>query len=841
MNERMNRIKVLVHGTKGGYRILHDVGGCPRSIARDYRRIDRNEPSSIGQEAYSIALAEGGMAVSKYLVVWDEMRNAVGNIAFSLYVPDGYLMPGTSIKGLLDALTTEYAGKYIVNGNLGSKTEDWSFIDRMLEDYGRSVSAARGGMPSNFQQSEEEAAYMYFTSDTELIRFFDALRQKAYTRFKQVFLVHQRYEGSRSNPLHSLRHDERANIRTEIDLERKVYRFVAGSAGAAGDASLYLEKQGRRVQPGEEIASTDSLTLRTGKNERFYEYARQDFEVKDPNAGLYIQLDPLAETLRIHPDFQFPPRKLEFRVDGPVRQGRALEILPEYLVVEHARSGQRLRRSAQGRSIAFMGEELGEPWYLSYNHGDVQAKSDPFVPEQEQSGIVVLRSFKAVTLNVTLQGQVVKDYQILNDKNQNQYQVKDKPWNLELPLDGGQVSFDLNIIRHGCYNQQVNIKLSDGLDRYTIPLRKMEKAYPPGPIDKSKTPFWREPRILLAAAGVLALVVVAFLFFGTSGDDDASAGTSLQKDLDYVNGTELQEGKLRSIRMKYCNAPSRSAFERFTDLFGGSDTETTDKDKKKICDKIAVAEELRFHIDQGAISAVIDMKGKLSNPQKSALDALWSKDTGNSPLLDTMMKEFKLSTDRTSMGLHDLANFVVQFKEIWSLPSGDSARLALEIDTLCRDFFAGDAGCSTRLQTKKAAAPVVAATPAPTPAPTPAQRPASAAPSPPVANVPAQKESKGQGTPNGNGNGGAAASQSSKEKKLESDFFALVKSGNTTYDSYKKLNNDPAYKDLDTKIKKFLKKITVNSAAFIPFKNIAESDRISIKTIEELEAKYLVE
>src|SRR5687767_4171971 len=102
-------MEFLVQATKGGYRILHRSQGFPSSFASDLRREDViNSRSTIGQSTYSIAFANNGIIYSKYSGVWDEGRNAIGNIVFSIFIPGNKRISGADVNALLDALSGRY-------------------------------------------------------------------------------------------------------------------------------------------------------------------------------------------------------------------------------------------------------------------------------------------------------------------------------------------------------------------------------------------------------------------------------------------------------------------------------------------------------------------------------------------------------------------------------------------------------------------------------------------------------------------------------------------------------------------------------------------------------------
>ncbi len=218
-----NEMEIVIHGTKGGYKVLYQTPNAPFSVARDVRRIDRNDGNTVGQTAYAIALVNGGCAFTKYVVVRDIERAAIGNVAFSVYIPDRRKMAGRDVKMLLDALAEVYCRNYVIEGNLGNKQEDWTFVAKLVERYEKYCYPEKEAM-ENYRQGTGEAAYIYYSTEIGLQKYFDYPYQEAYVPYMQIFFVERRYEHTSQDPLNSLRHDPDANLTGKVILgnQRKV-------------------------------------------------------------------------------------------------------------------------------------------------------------------------------------------------------------------------------------------------------------------------------------------------------------------------------------------------------------------------------------------------------------------------------------------------------------------------------------------------------------------------------------------------------------------------------------------------------------------------------------------
>jgi hypothetical protein len=206
-------MELLVQATKGGWRILYKTENFPFSFASDLRRQDANNNRiTVGHVAYSIALAGTGCVFSKYICIWDADRRAIGNLSFSVYISGKLKISGQKIKNLLDELLTEYEHKYIVDGNLLNRQEDWTFFDGILKSYKNSL------IPSNFEpdmdwgKSSNDAAFVYFDDDRHLKEYLETPYQKKFSSFKQIFFVELSLENKLENPLNVLQHNHQANL-----------------------------------------------------------------------------------------------------------------------------------------------------------------------------------------------------------------------------------------------------------------------------------------------------------------------------------------------------------------------------------------------------------------------------------------------------------------------------------------------------------------------------------------------------------------------------------------------------------------------------------------------------
>lgn len=219
-------MEMLVQATKGGWRIIFMTANFPSSFASDLRRQDANNNRiTVGQVAYSIALAENACIYSKYICIWDEERKAIGNISFSVYISGKFKMYGHQIKNLLDALSAEYDQKYMVEGYVLNNQEDSTFFNEILKKYRSGLQPSTVETGVTFGKNANDAAFIYYNDDRHLNEYLESPYQKIYSAYKQVFFVEFSLENKLENPLNVLHHNHQANLTGFKPISKPAYNM----------------------------------------------------------------------------------------------------------------------------------------------------------------------------------------------------------------------------------------------------------------------------------------------------------------------------------------------------------------------------------------------------------------------------------------------------------------------------------------------------------------------------------------------------------------------------------------------------------------------------------------
>jgi hypothetical protein len=217
-------IEVSVTAVKGGFRELYKTPNLSQSVAREIRS-DSGSGFSLGKEAFSMFTVVNGVVFSKCRIVTDGMGGQrIGNVNISLFIPSTQKLSGKNIVELLNKLLDTYCEEYVQDNNLGNIIEDWTFVTALTSQYENSLRTVSAGDGENSQQGTGEAAYVYYSSNEELQKYFDAPFQKEYAPYRQIFFVEQQYENAPENPLNALRHDANANLTGKIELENPKYK-----------------------------------------------------------------------------------------------------------------------------------------------------------------------------------------------------------------------------------------------------------------------------------------------------------------------------------------------------------------------------------------------------------------------------------------------------------------------------------------------------------------------------------------------------------------------------------------------------------------------------------------
>lgn len=216
-------MKIAIHGTKDGYRILYTTDQTfARVVARDIRKGAVGD-AQLGSTAYALSFIEGTCAFTKYIIVKDSIRDfSTGTIAFSVCVERDEEIASSDIYNLLNELYSVYNEKYIKNHylNLGQRElvrEDWSFVDQILLKYKLNRLTYRREIVTS---GSLEAAVVYYENEAELQNYLAKPYQPDYSEYIQMLFINKNLKGE-EDPINVLRNSGKI---LDIDLSNESYQ-----------------------------------------------------------------------------------------------------------------------------------------------------------------------------------------------------------------------------------------------------------------------------------------------------------------------------------------------------------------------------------------------------------------------------------------------------------------------------------------------------------------------------------------------------------------------------------------------------------------------------------------
>lgn len=391
-------MKIAIHGTKGGYETF-----TPERIPGLIdARPDSHKIAAIGQQAYAINFYNATVIFSKYRIIRDAVgEKRMGNIAFSSVISNNEKLSGTDIKALLDQLSDEYS-KYLEGDNLHNVREDWAFVEVLTKEYASRLQPVTADDVETIPEGKGDAAFIYYSTDEELQKYFDAPYQEEYKLFKQIFFVKKDFERQPENPLNALRHNLASNLTGQIDLENPQYKLLFNEH-AKGGIRIEVRVNGNKRYNKSKIRRKSELEIIYTKP--YYHELRLKGKWSDISPD-FVTADDTTQTVHIR------EADLPAEVKTVTIEARDAKLNPIYdaEITIIGINGQQ-RRVLQNE-IAFWGEELKARWTVSGKKGNFSGNKE-FTPEnQTGSVLLILEERRIVSFNVCDDKGLVYDYKL---------------------------------------------------------------------------------------------------------------------------------------------------------------------------------------------------------------------------------------------------------------------------------------------------------------------------------------------------------------------------------------------------------------------------------------------
>jgi hypothetical protein len=519
-------MELIIHGTKGGYKILYSTPNIPQAVARDVRP-DTSSEKAIGQSAYSLSFIAEGSIFTKYTIVRDMLRGMyTGNIAFSLLLRNNEKLSGAKIKSLLDEIAGWYS-KYIPGNNLGNVYEDWSFIDGILSKYKSFCTIVHDNTVPP-QSGTKDAAFIYCSPDEELHKYFDSAPfQEEYSEYKQVIFVNRNLKGSDKSPLNALRHSE-SDLTGKIDSENPFYRLY-GFDGTGYDGVSIEIKNGKNqsLSNSDKIFRKETVSITCSK--RYFKQIRETGRMNDENIKKYLIIDENSKQIGVRKDVILEPETktvLLFVQDSAGERISNAEIT--------CRGNHYLTKAVINSEVAFTGNEIGQTWHISAKNESENMLSETFsiVPEQSDYVRITVNKYKTVQIYVQNNIQFFK------------FRINGGTWEdyvSGVTFANYQISQTHNIevlTKSGYYGKIENYHPATGGD-IRLTLRPKESTF-----SKIIKPVKSHPKWTVSVITVLIFVAVGIWFWNDSLQREKKKEDYIKDIKKYVEDIKLDTAQL---------------------------------------------------------------------------------------------------------------------------------------------------------------------------------------------------------------------------------------------------------------------------------------------------------
>jgi hypothetical protein len=359
-------MEVLIHGTKGGYRILYKTPGAP-SIGIDIRNNVSSE-AALGQSAYSIAFAANGCVFTKYIIIRDTLRSdATGFIAFSLFLFINKELEhgGADVKAILDDLCNQYVAKYVRNNNINKGEsdiiqEDWAFVENILVE---KSEQNRSHFDAEIQQGTKEAALLFFKDDLELQEYFSKPFQAEYNGYKQVLLIKSELQNRSADLLKALR-----NSGDKIEVDLKNEPFFLSNYGHGRGLSITSSGQPRSDRKNQNVIRAKEL-VEIKYTEEYHEPILETGKLSIPGSDIFKYFEILGNQITINwHKLSSDLRPIEKTLTFSLRDWKGNPVSDAVITCTNNNNES---KTIDNSTATFRGFEFGKRWTCS-------AKNDRF-------------------------------------------------------------------------------------------------------------------------------------------------------------------------------------------------------------------------------------------------------------------------------------------------------------------------------------------------------------------------------------------------------------------------------------------------------------------------------
>lgn len=431
-------MKIFVQGRKRGYCVLYPSPTPAEfyDFAKDVQSINaQNKPYYYGKSLYSIAFSRDGKIFTKYVLGYDVQRSSLGNISFSVYIPDDKFLPGADIRKLLDNLSSEYFNSYACTFSIGDIQEDWNKLSAIANQYDSQLKPVDPLDIEHIDMGSQDAAYIY-CSPEQLVEYFDNPYQKAYAPYSQVFFIEEEFQYKQEDPLSAFKHNPDAELSKQVDLYNKRYRIVLLPDPRISSVAV------KRVSPDGHETPLFSNEHFYKKDELYIQWTKPYYHPAEKRG--MIDTDTLKDDLEINESNRtVTVKSKELQIESKDIQlqvclGNNSQIEVNCITCTNCQ-GEKVQ--LEGNQLHFKGEQLNQTWTIASNDPSIIIiNNESFTPKSSQD-IIKLKIDKKKKISFKLTdektNEPLKSVTISYLDNQNK----------ECNLKGSSISF---------YNEEIN-------------------------------------------------------------------------------------------------------------------------------------------------------------------------------------------------------------------------------------------------------------------------------------------------------------------------------------------------------------------------------------------------
>ncbi|MCL2283819.1 MAG: hypothetical protein FWC26_10945 [Fibromonadales bacterium] len=668
-------MEIVIHGTKGGYKVLHETSQkLLFSWRGDVRRIDViNSRDTVGQSAYSIAFADNGCVFSKYIGIWDVERNAIGNIIFSAFIPNSKRLAGNYVKRLLDDIAGTYQHEYITNGNLSNKHEDWVLFTTIVKQFEKYEQQVSPDSIENIQSDTAEAAFIYYSSEEELKKYFDIPYQEEYSAFKQVFFVEKKLEGKPENPLNALKHDFSKNFTGRIDLENPKYTLYFSEKVKVEKDDFICKNRGKvhrkgifKISYSKPYHVTEAV-VGTVEEIKDYVIVNDDARTIFINENNCPVLKPMEYSFKFIALYQGSRVISDAKVMLEEGFAKAEELPGKAFTATYEKSKMCMVYATKGLDL--ISEKL-----------DLSRK----IVNEDISAIDVRldlkERFKEISIIVKEEcsGKNIRDFKIFQNGKPVQLSYSDM---IKFPESEINERIRISARSHGYEDLEITIVPAKTSEiEFELRRKKAIPAWDDGKKSSSSSSVSRDKLIIFGLTFLLAILSAVISVWAWKNSEQPS-----DKDLAYLNGIELFKPKLDENKKKFCKK-------------NGSDT-------TEYCVKLDNAIAIRGAIYNGDIQALKEIKTYSKEQQLFAIEINNIKDA---PTIGDSLKKNKKDSS-----LYEIATYIKQVQTDLTTKHEEEAAAKKQQEVAAAAAAAEKKRRQEEAETKKQQKPSLSSAPAP--------------------------------------------------------------------------------------------------------------------------------